>query len=220
MTEPQSNKPITAAEAFEAAGENLRQAEKAWSDTRVPDALLGRAIDIANAWTALGVGLSNAEPFDAKYPIPIKLVGEPLEPVRYFPGGAVGEEELMPRHLWPSVGPQLCKRCGVSMLGAETPCVDEPVGNQGHPAFVNPARPHVWDEDSGLCVNENCRAHQADGVVPLECAGSTFAPPHVHDPLKCHHAWIRPTEPCANGCGTSTREKPSYCPKTCPDVTA
>ena len=81
MTEQQSNKPITAAEAFEAAGENLRLAEVGWSDTRVPTDRVALVIDIANAWTAPGVGLTDAEPFDAKYPIPIRLVGEPLEPV-------------------------------------------------------------------------------------------------------------------------------------------
>lgn len=45
-------------------------------------------------------------------------------------------------------------------------------------------------------------------------------PKHTHNRLTCHHQWIRPTEPCANGCGTSTREAPSYCPRTCPDVSA
>jgi hypothetical protein len=135
LTEPQSNKPITAAEAFEAAGENLRQAEKGWSDTRVPDALVSQVVDIANAWTALGVGLSNAE-----CPIPTKLVGDPLGPIRYVRG----EEELSS---------------------------------------------------------------------------------HEHGP-NCRHQWVRPMEPCRNGCESDPFATPieadeaGYCPETCPDVNA
>ena len=107
MTEPQSNKPLTAAEAFEAAGENLRQAEKAWSDTRVPDTLLGRAIDIANAWTALGVGLSG-------------VLQAWTMPQKFMLGGATGEDELIPHthsrplcdHTWVAPMAPCANGCG------------------------------------------------------------------------------------------------------------
>lgn len=146
-----SNKPITAAEAFEAAGENLRQAEKAWSDTRVPDALLGRAIDIANAWTALGVGLSGV--------------------LQDWTASAM----------------------------------------------------HDWNQETGWCKHPKCAAHQGQINALSECPVSPESlPRHWHSRPMCDHTWVRPMEPCANGCGARPEEGRSHlpCPKTCPDVTA
>ena len=209
MTEQQSNKPITAAEAFEAAGENLRLAEVGWSDTRVPTDRVARVIDIANAWTALGVGLANAEPFDAKYPIPIKLVGEPLEPVigtmQEFNLGEPGGDHF--HHFAPEGGQ--CSWC------SET--TDPPRPGLKRCTCGYPVRDYVaWREHV-----ERRRTFVGDRIGQ-QCLSPWPPTAHEHSHPLCGHTWVRPMEPCANGCGARPEEGRSHlpCPKTCPDVTA
>ena len=49
--------------------------------------------------------------------------------------------------------------------------------------------------------------------------GASGTDPHVHV-HSCNHAWVRPTEPCANGCGTRPDQAVAQpvCPATCPDM--
>jgi hypothetical protein len=191
LSEPQSNKPITAAEAFEAAGENLRQAEKGWSDTRVPTDLVAQVIDIANAWTALGVGLSGGTRW--------------LEPaVGVVQEFNLGKDELAPpKHRGPCpVGPH-CRDCHM-----ETHRID-PVTEKCE-VCRSDAR-QIWERGIG-CVGGRPRPAVPDELLPQ----------HVHSRPMCDHTWLRPMEPCANGCGARPEEGRSHlpCSKTCPDVTA
>lgn len=58
---------------------------------------------------------------------------------------------------------------------------------------------------------------------PRELDTEQVAKAHVHD-NNCYHAWVRPMEPCANGCGAQPLDDdqrvPTHCPETCPDVNA
>jgi hypothetical protein len=162
MTDQQSNKPVTATEAFEAAGENLRQAEKGWNDTRVPDASVSQVIDIANAWTALGIGLSNAEPFDSGFPIPISLVGMD-HPTRSSFADRVGTHRI-------GLGDG-CAACGLTKEQAYVAAArGESCRGLSPMAHVH-SRPlcnHTWLSPMEPCAN-GCGARPEEGRSHLPC---------------------------------------------------
>jgi hypothetical protein len=95
-----------------------------------------------------------------------------------------------------------------------------------------PLVPHQWHEISGFCITDGCCAQRwDDNVDAFSCPAIGVvrdAAKHEHSSITCGHTWVRPMEPCANGCGK--RPLPGQpdnddfpwelCPQACPDINA
>lgn len=227
---------------FVEAAANLRVAEKLASQQFFEgEERVIAVVNIAKVWTELGVALDNASGFDQRFPIPIRLVGD--EDPQWIPARGV----VMQEHVWPSMGPVVCTKCGFGPENVGPVCMGPLVTptRMEAPQWIEPA-PSGSEQRCPAHGNVACKRCARNGQPCLDspangcgfysetgmhwdtCPQRDRSPLHVHSRPLCDHTWVRPMEPCANGCGK--RPVPGQpgnddfpwelCPKTCPDVTA
>lgn len=242
--EQQPPEPMTPEACLAEAITNLRQAEAAWQDSRVPADAVRNVIDIACGWVQVAA--------ETRVQIPSRLV--------------------LPQHRGPCpVGPH-CRDChmethridpvtdtctvcksdaaqiwehGIGCVGGlprtiapgtkmvaemhTEPYIGKPitvrwagasaVDEQSRAAFKS----HTFRSISGACLD--CDATPAEALAGQVCTRTTKT--HEHGP-NCRHAWVHATAPCANGCDAmpegyyiGSKSPTEVCPKSsCPDVNA
>jgi hypothetical protein len=146
---------------FVEAAANLRVAERMLSNVLGHD--MDRAnsvIYVADAWTRLGTALDSASGFDPAYPIPVQLVENP-------------PTEVEQPHLWPSMGPTVCERCGFGPSEVGPQCV-------GDPLPMNHA--HTFVPESGpMCTHLGCNVLLPELTEKLMSSLRLTTPPRLED---------------------------------------